>query len=186
MRQTAGRGEIRRAVGAGNLQAVLDVLADLAVAERMKMVADGDALAQLAQAVLVESVAQFGLAHQDDLQQLALVGFEIGKEADLFEQFAREVLGLVNNKNGVLAALGLMEEEAVDFGHRFQAVQALGLQAQFHGDGLDELVGVEHGIENERGGELGAELFEQARQRVVLPAPTSPVNWTKPLRSRMP
>ena len=104
---------------------MLDVLADLAVAQGVEMVADGDALAQLAEAVLVEAVAQFGLAHEDDLQKFALVGFQIGKEAHLFEQFAGEVLGFVNNKDGVLAALDLLEEEAVDLGHGFQAVQAL-------------------------------------------------------------
>ena len=43
------RGEIGRAVGPGNLEPVLDVLADFVAPERIQMVAHGDALAQLAQ-----------------------------------------------------------------------------------------------------------------------------------------
>ena len=34
--------------------------------------------------------------------------------------------------------------------------------------------------------ELGPSASSTARHRVVLPAPTSPVSWMKPLRSRMP
>ena len=126
------------------------------------MVADGDALAQLAQAMFIEPVAQFRLSHQDDLQQFAFIGFQIGKQAHLFEQLPRQILRLVNNQDGVLAIFDLLQEEAVDFGHRFQAVQALDLQIQLHGDGFDELIGVQDRIENERGGEGGAELIEQS------------------------
>ena len=40
------------------------------------MVADGDSLAQLAQRMFVETVAQFRLAHEQELQQLAAIVLE--------------------------------------------------------------------------------------------------------------
>ena len=115
----------------------------------------------MAQARIVEPVAQFGLAHQDNLQQFAFVGFQVGEQAHLFEQLPRQILRFVNNQDGILAVFDLLQEEAVDFGHRFQAVQALDLQIQLHGDGLHQLIGVQHRIKNQRGGKGRAEFFQQ-------------------------
>ena len=100
---------------------MLDVLADFGAFEGVQMEAHCDALAQLAQGMVVEAVAQFRLAHQNDLQKFALVGFQVGQQPDLLQQFAGQILGLVNNENGVLVVLDLLEEEAVDFRQRFPA-----------------------------------------------------------------
>ena len=73
----------------------------------------------------------------------------------------RQILRLVNNQHRVLVALDLLKQKAVDLRHRFQAVQALDLQIQLHGNGLDQLIGVQHGIEDQGGGKFGAKLFQQ-------------------------
>ena len=71
------RGEIWRAVRAGNLQAMLDVSPNVGAIQRLKMITHRDALAKLAQARVVQTVAQFWLPHQNDLKKFAVVGFEI-------------------------------------------------------------------------------------------------------------
>ena len=80
-----GSGETRGPVRPGDLQAMLNVLVHFVPCQRRQMVANGDALTQLAQSRIVQLVAQFGLTHQDDLQQFPVVGFEIRKQADLLE-----------------------------------------------------------------------------------------------------
>ena len=92
--------KIRHALRAGQFQPVLDVLGHLEARERHEMITHRDALAQLAQARAVQAVAQLRLADQDDLQQLAVVGFDVGKQADLFEQFLGQILRLVNDEHG--------------------------------------------------------------------------------------
>ena len=73
--------------------------------QRREMITHRDALAQLAQARAVQPVAQFRLAEQDDLQQLAVVEFEVGKQPHLFEQFVGQILRLVNDQHAVPAVL---------------------------------------------------------------------------------
>ena len=70
-------GEIRGALGAGHREPVLDIVADLKPVQRPQVIAHGDALTQLAQARVVEPRSQLGLAEQHDLQQLAIVGFQV-------------------------------------------------------------------------------------------------------------
>ena len=44
------------------------------------------ALAQLAEAMIVQAIPQLWLAHQKNLQKLPTVSFQIGKQPHLFEQ----------------------------------------------------------------------------------------------------
>lgn len=125
------------------------------------MVSDRDALAKLAEVVMVQSVAQFRLAHQNDLQKFPVIGFEIGKQADLFEQTISEVLCFVDDKNGFAALRHLFEEKMIDLRDAFQAVESLDIQPEFHRDGFDELIGIERGIQNQRGGKIFPKLVEQ-------------------------
>ena len=153
--------EVRALLRAGNAEAMLDVLADFVAIQRTQVIADGDALAQLAQIVIVQALPQLGLAHKHDLQELAVVGLEIGQQADLFEELVGEILRFIDDEHGIAAGVCFGEEEAVDFGDGFQAIHALDVEAELHGDGLDELVGVQDGIEDERGRKVGSELFEE-------------------------
>src|SRR5262245_45370506 len=90
------------AVGARNAQTMHDVALGLEPVERREVVADRDALPELAQLLAIELLAKLGLADEDDLQQLALVGLEVGQEPDLLEQLGLEVLGLIDQENHVV------------------------------------------------------------------------------------
>ena len=87
------------------------------------MITHRDALAQLAQARAVQAVAQFRLAHQDDLQQFAVVGLDVREQTDLFEQVFRQILRLVNDQHGFLALLDLLQKKFADGRDRFQPVK---------------------------------------------------------------
>jgi len=56
----------------------------------------GRELAQLAQGRVVQAIAQFGLPHQHDLQQFAVIRLQIGQEAHLFEKIVGETLASIN------------------------------------------------------------------------------------------
>ena len=124
------------------------------------MVADGNSLPQLAQLWIVEPVAELGLAHENDLQQLSVVGFEIGKKADLLEQFISQILRFVDDQDCVLAALDLLQKEMVDDGESVEAIQSINGQAILESDGFDQLFGTHDRVQNERGGILAFKRFE--------------------------
>ena len=94
------------------------------------MVADGDALAQLAQAVIVQPGPQLRLAEQNDLQQLAVVRLQVRKQPHLFQQLVGQVLRFVNDQHRFLAALDLLEQELVDDRQGIQPVQAVHRQTE--------------------------------------------------------
>ena len=160
---------------------MLDVGADFIAAQGIQMVADGNALAQLAQAVLVEPVPQLRLPHEHDLQKLPFIGFEIGQQPHLLQQLRRQVLRLVDDQDSILVALDLLEQKPVDFGDGFQAVQPLDLQIQLHRDGLHQLIGVHDGVENERRGKARPQLLEQRPAKRRLSRPDFAGQLDKPL-----
>ena len=86
------------------------------------MEARDHALRQLLEVGPLEHRAQLGLADEDDLQQLPLVGLEVGEQAQLLEHVDRQHLRLVDDEDVVLAdGVGLEQEvvERVDVGlHR--------------------------------------------------------------------
>ena len=76
---------------------------------------------KLAQARVVQAVAQFRLAEQDDLQQLAVVRFDVGEQPDLFEQVVGQILRLVNDEHAIPAVLDLVQQKFVDESRGFPA-----------------------------------------------------------------
>ena len=80
-----------------------DVVLGLASATAPQVEARDHALRQLLELGPREHRAQLGLADQDDLQQLALVGLEVGQQAQLLEHVGREILRLVDDQHVVLA-----------------------------------------------------------------------------------
>ena len=65
----------------GHPQAVIDVTRQAFPVNRQQPVGKADALFELAVALAAEAFVEFGLAEQDDLQQLALFGFDIRYQA---------------------------------------------------------------------------------------------------------
>ena len=78
-------GEFYVTVALGDGEAVVDVFAGLFEGEGFEVVMDEDALFELAEVLLVEDGLEFGLAHEDDLEEFFLIGFEVGEESNLFE-----------------------------------------------------------------------------------------------------
>jgi hypothetical protein len=50
------------------------------------------------------------------LQELSVIGFDVGNQADLFEQIFRQILSLVNDQNRFLAVFDLFEKKFADGG----------------------------------------------------------------------
>jgi hypothetical protein len=153
-------GEDGFAIGAGDLEAVLDVGPEFPAFEGIDVETDGDPLSELAKAVIVQAVSELRLAEQDDLEQFAIFGFEVGEESDLFEEFGGEVLGFVDDQDGVAAVEEEIDKELIESGEGFEAVHAFGVETILEGDGTEELVGIEDGIEDEGGGVVFAEFLE--------------------------
>ena len=155
------RRPLDASIAAGDAQPVVDVFADFLGRERGDVIAQRDALLELAQAVAVEDLRQFGLADEDDLEELLLLGFEVGEQPDLLEHARFEVLGFIDDQRDVVVGGQLAQQERVD-----RVVQILlgglgGLQAKLVGDGPQHL-GVGQGrIEDQRGFRLGIERIQQ-------------------------
>ena len=87
----------------GHREAVADVAPVSLVGQRTQVVARDHALRELFQLGPREHLAQLGLADQDDLQQLAFVGLQVGQQAQLLQHVGREHLRLVDDQHVVLA-----------------------------------------------------------------------------------
>ncbi|MEZ5558838.1 MAG: hypothetical protein R3E86_09910 [Pseudomonadales bacterium] len=81
--QRRARKQMRIAARAG--QPVDDVGVGVLTAQRAQVVACRDPLRQLAQFLAVEQLGELRLAQQNDAQQLALIGFQIGQQTNLLE-----------------------------------------------------------------------------------------------------
>jgi hypothetical protein len=96
------RVERHRLAQAGDFEPMLHVLRGLGLGERTQVVARDHPLRQLLEVGLREHGAQFRLADQHDLQQLALAGLQVGQQSQLLEHVDREVLRLVDDQHVVL------------------------------------------------------------------------------------
>ena len=74
------------ALRAGDAQPMAHVRARLVLAQRLQVIAPGDALRDLPHLGPIEQLAQLGLTDQDDLQQLLLRRLEVRQQPHLLEQ----------------------------------------------------------------------------------------------------
>ena len=79
----------------------------------MRLGAQRQALAQLPQLGLLQALFEFGLSHQNDLQQLLGEGLEIGQHADLFQHFVGKVLRLVDDQHRRFAGAIAVEQPVI-------------------------------------------------------------------------
>jgi hypothetical protein len=92
---------------------VLQIVGQVAAPQRPPVVAGGDPLGDLAQLGARQLVAKFRLADQNDLQQLAAAGFQVGQQPQLFKDLAGEILRLVDDENRRQPAGVGIEQEPV-------------------------------------------------------------------------
>ena len=153
---------------AGNLDPVAHVFGGLGKRKRGQVVARGDPLRQLAQRWSRQQFAQFGLAQQDDLQQLVGSGFEIGQQAHLLQRLATHVLGFIDDQHRPIAA-GVYRQQALvePLAQCFESVLArLDLDPELATDGTQQFARFEHRIQDQRDAGVFRNLFEQqAAQR---------------------
>jgi len=154
-------GEGRQPARARQREAVLNVLADLGARQRIQMIPHGDALAELTQLMAVQTVAQFRLAHQDDLQQFAVVRFDVGNQPHLFQQILRQILRLVHNQDRFFAGQSLFQQKVGDASHRFHPILAFHFESKFGGDGFHQFIAAHHRVQDQRRGKTCVELFQQ-------------------------
>ena len=102
-----------RAAVPGHGQAVLNVLQGLGLTQRVEVKTRDHALGQLLQLRAGQHRAQFGLADQHDLQQLAFAGFEVGQQAQLLQHVGAQVLCLVDDQHAALAGRVALQQEGV-------------------------------------------------------------------------
>jgi hypothetical protein len=95
---------------ARHLQAVLDVLRGFGGRQRVQVVARNHPLRQLLHVGALQHVAQLRLADQHDLQQLALIGFQIRQQPQLLQHLRGQVLGLIDDED-VLMSLGMAVQQ---------------------------------------------------------------------------
>src|SRR5262245_39385840 len=84
-RAARGRRQQRRAGVARDPQPVQEVRADLVLVESDQAVLESDALAELPHRFGGELAVELGLAEEHDLQELALLGLEVGEQAQRLE-----------------------------------------------------------------------------------------------------
>ena len=106
--------ERRRTREASHGQSVRDVLRALGCSQGIQVKTGDHTLGQLFEFRPRQHGAQFGLTNQHDLQQLALGGFEIGEQAQLFQYVGCEVLCLVNDQDTALARGMAGQQEVVE------------------------------------------------------------------------
>ncbi len=85
--------------------------ARLLAAQRIQVVAAGDALRELAQLGAREQLAQFRLADEDDLQQLLRRRLQVRQQPHVLEHLRRQVLRFVDDQDDA-PALGVRREQA--------------------------------------------------------------------------
>ena len=145
--------ERRRAGEPGHGQPVRDVLAGLGRRQRLEVKARDHPLRQLLEFRTRQHRAQFGLADQDDLQQLALAGLQVRQQAQLLEHVGRQVLRLVDDEHAGLAERVRPQHEIVE---RIEVVLDAGRavagarnrDAEFFANRLQQLGHAELGVED--------------------------------------
>jgi hypothetical protein len=138
------------------------------------------ALAQLAEAMIVEAIPQLRLAHQKNLQKLPIVGFQIREQSHLFEQLVRQVLRFVDDEHGNLVLFHLAEEKFIQHRHRFQSVQPKHLKPKLHHDRFVQKFSVQHRIQDQGGRIFVPQFIQQSAAECGLSRAYLPGQLNKP------
>src|SRR3984893_1084718 len=142
-------------------QAVLHVTVRLLARQRLQIAADADALVELAQLVELELLFELGLAHEQDLQELARGRLEVGEDADLLERLHAHLLRLVDDHEDRLALAARGEKVLRQCGEQLALAGAPALDAQVVENGPNELGVREVRVQHERALHAVRELAQE-------------------------
>ena len=95
---------------AGNAHTMGNILLGLRACQLMNMKAHRNTLFELTHLERREFRMQLRLPHENNLQQLATLRFQIGQHTELFQHGRLQVLRLINNHHGIMAGGEFAEE----------------------------------------------------------------------------
>ena len=115
-----------------------------------QVIARDDALRELPQFRARQHRGELRLAEQDDLQQLALVRFQIGEQPHLLQHVGREILRLVDDQHRVPAPGMGVEQVVVDAvdEHLDAGIAGRVGDAEFDADGREQFLHRQLGVED--------------------------------------
>ena len=142
---------------------VLDVGGDLGPVQRREFEVVGDAVENRAGRAFGESLVEFGLSEQDDLQQLVLGRFEVRQQAHLLERIGRHRVRFVDQSDGA-PALAPQRDQAVRDGVEQRSCVA-DFGAELEGDRAQQVFGIERRVRQpDRDGRRGQAVEQHAQQ----------------------
>jgi len=146
-----------------NLQTPLDVSPRLFQVERLKVAAQCDALLDLPEFERVQHFVQLRLTGKHDLQQLLLRGFQIRQEANLLQQFGRQMMRFVHHQQRGQFTLMPLHQERTQGKNKFIFGFARHRQPEIAGNVADKFQCRQARIEHIGKGDSGApQKFQNA------------------------
>ena len=129
----------------GDVEVMLDVARRLLQIEGFEVEADGDALVEGLVGGEAEFVGQVRLTEQDQGDEGGRVHLAVEEEAQLVEQFGRQQVGLVDDKEHVAALAGQVVERSAELGqeaHEAKGRFYLEGEQDFAVEGADAEMGI--------------------------------------------
>jgi hypothetical protein len=156
----------RLSVGSRDAQSLGDVAEGLLQRKRRGAAPQRDSLPELPQLGKLQLLFQLGLSRKNDLQKLFGGGLQIRQEPDFLQNFVGKVLRFVHDQNGRFSGPIAFEQPLVET-HQNQALfTRFAGNFEFRHDEIEQLVHVQAGIKNIRGGHpLAAQPVQQAVQQ---------------------
>src|ERR1035438_8549759 len=131
--------------------------------EAAEQAAQGNALFELAELRSFQLAVEFGLAGDDDLEQLSTAVFEIAEEANFFQNVPIEVMRLIDYEHGGAAHGGALQQHVVEREKHFGLRMAIAAQLQIVREELEKLLHGKARVEERGEGDLlGVEEIPQA------------------------
>ena len=112
---------------------------------------DGKSLVQLSQLGRGNHAAEFGLSHEDDLQELLARRLQVAEEAHFLQDVARQVLRLIHDENDVVVLLATADKEILDGMNKLYLGLVVRGDVQFRARRLKELLGCQRGVDDVSG-----------------------------------
>jgi hypothetical protein len=156
------RCERRRAVPADGHEPEADVALRLLEAQRLEVMGDRDALAQLAHPRPAQRLLQLRLPDEEDLQERAPARLEIGEDAQLLQCRLRQRLRLVDDEDDALQVIPRVQQRLLEIAQHELLALALERLPQGRRDGGGDALRLQVRRRDARGGDrLVRELCEQ-------------------------
>lgn len=152
-------------VATGDAQTMAHIFAGILQIHGVEVIAHGNPLIELTHVAPFEQRAKFGLADEDNLDELVGLSFEIGEEADLFQHRRIEMLGLVDDQNHRAPFPALPQQKLVEKMKQIPGFGGRPFDGEFPSNRPQQIEGADAGIEDESEAvAVVVEVFEESPQ----------------------